>query len=152
MSQSKCACCLHPHTQFDFWEGSWSVFDTNGVQVGQNAIRKIESNCILQESWRGSTGTTGTSINYYNQTDSTWNQVWVDNQGSVLNLKGGLINGKMVLRSEPKQGKDGFYYDEVTWEPTEGGNVVQSWFLYDLKGDLIRTLFVGVYRKEHDEK
>jgi hypothetical protein len=42
-----------------------------GNKVGENSIKKIESNCILQESWKGQKGGAGTSINYFNKIDST---------------------------------------------------------------------------------
>lgn len=51
-AQNPCKCCDEPHQPFDFWKGDWTVLDTNGNQVGENTITKIESDCILQEKWR----------------------------------------------------------------------------------------------------
>ena len=83
-----CACCTEKHQQFDFWVGEWVVFDTTGTKVGENTIEKLENDCILSEYWRGASGSTGRSYNYYNALDDTWNQTWIDNNGGSLVLKG----------------------------------------------------------------
>ena len=100
-AQTNCACCNETQKQFDFWVGEWIVLDSLGNKVGENQISKIEENCIVLEHWTGAKGGTGTSHNYYNKTDSTWNQLWIDNKGNVLKLKGQLESGKMVLKSDP---------------------------------------------------
>ena len=79
--------------------GDWTVYDTAGNVVGQNTIKKLENNCIVSEHWRGAKGLTGRSYNYYNMADSTWNQLWIDSNGSNLVLKGKAEPGKMILKS-----------------------------------------------------
>jgi len=148
-SQDKCNCCTVAHQQFDFWIGDWNVFDTTGTQVGENTISHLEDNCILSEYWRGISGTTGRSYNYYNQQDSTWNQVWVDNNGGNLVLKGKGKPGKMVLKSELIPGKKiAFYYNQVTWTLNKDGSVTQLWEIYDQTGKLLSTAFLGIYKKK----
>ncbi|MBK7967386.1 MAG: hypothetical protein IPK10_20365 [Bacteroidetes bacterium] len=88
MAQSPCACCTENHKAFDFWVGDWMVFDTSGNKIGENKIDKIEGNCIINEHWIGGKGNTGSSYNFYDATDSTWNQLWIDSQGGNLVLKG----------------------------------------------------------------
>ncbi|MCI5054717.1 MAG: hypothetical protein MRY83_01345 [Flavobacteriales bacterium] len=147
-----CPCCDDFHKQFDFWLGDWTVYDTADNKVGENTIIKLENSCLLKENWKGSSGGTGTSFNYFDKTDSTWNQTWVDGSGNVLKLKGNLIEGKMVLKSELTPGqKVALYYNQVTWTPGSDGSVQQLWQTFDEKHNLLGTAFLGVYRKNRIE-
>lgn len=145
---ANCACCTEAYKAFDFWEGDWLVLDTLGKKVGDNTITKLEDNCLLKEKWRGSGGSTGTSVNFYNKADSTWNQIWVDNQGYVLRLQGGLVQESMVLKSELLQGRKQLYYNQITWTPNSDGTVTQLWEIYAEDGKLLRTLFKGIYQRK----
>lgn len=148
IGQSDCACCSESNQQFDFWIGEWIVYDALGVEVGKNNITKLESGCMLSEEWTGAKGTTGRSYNYFNNADSTWNQLWLDNQGTILNLKGKLESKSIVLRSELKPGKKiDFYYNRITWTPNANGSVTQKWDVLNKENQVPRTLFVGIYKK-----
>ena len=147
--QADCACCTPVHHQFDFWLGSWLVKNTQGQEVGKNTISKIEDNCILVEKWIGAKGTTGTSHNYYDANDGSWNQLWIDNKGNILKLKGGLEGSSMVLKSEMIKGKNGkLYYNQISWTPNEDQTVSQLWEIYDENKALINTAFLGIYHKK----
>ena len=148
-SQTNCKCCTEKHQQFDFWIGDWVVHDTTGTKVGDNTITQLEDKCIISEHWRGAKGTTGRSYSYFNRTDSTWNQVWIDNTGSNLVLKGKAQPNQMILKSELLPGKKvDFYYNQVTWTANEDGTVSQLWEIYDQKGKLLTTAFLGIYSKK----
>lgn len=150
-AQTDCACCDEFHEQFDFWIGDWAVFDTLGNKVGDNRISKIEDHCIVMEHWKGAQGGTGTSMNYFDKADSTWNQLWVDNSGSILKLKGRITSGQMVLRSDMVKGQDvDYYYNQITWFPNEDGTVTQLWEIFDDSGAILRTLFKGIYHKKNN--
>ena len=147
-AQNDCACCTEAHRQFDFWVGEWMVLDTLGNKLGLNEIKKQQAGCMLTENWQGAQGGSGSSINYYDKSDSTWNQVWIDNTGNVLKLKGGLQNGKMVLRSELQKGtRVDWFYNQISWTPNENGTVSQLWEIYDKKGNLLQTAFLGIYQR-----
>ncbi len=148
LNNLNCSCCEEPYKQFDFWEGEWYVLGVKGNKLGDNTISKTEANCILKENWKGAKGGTGTSINFYNKADATWNQTWVSNTGNVLRLKGAFINGKMILKSELIKGKKATYYNQVTWTPNQDGTVTQLWELYDKNEVLLRTLFKGIYHRK----
>ncbi len=144
-----CPCCDNLHSQFDFWIGEWNVTDTTGTQIGENIIQKIEKNCIITETWTGGTGFTGSSFNYYDSSDSTWNQLWIDMNGSILKLKGELINNAMVMKGDLQENNEGnLYYNQITWTPQENGSVIQVWETYDKNHQLVSTLFVGIYIKK----
>lgn len=152
-AQTNCACCNETNEQFDFWVGEWIVLDSLGNKVGENQISKIEDNCIVLEHWTGAQGVTGTSHNYYDKTDATWNQLWIDNKGNVLKLKGRLESGKMILKSEPeafgvKGEKNDWYYNQITWSQNEDGTVSQLWELYDKNNRFVKTIFLGIYHRK----
>ena len=148
-AQNDCSCCDETHSQFDFWVGEWIVLDSLGEKVGDSQISQIEDNCIILEHWRGVKGGTGSSFNYYDQSDSTWNQLWIDNNGSILKLKGHGEPDRMVLKSDLQEGisMDGFY-NQITWSSHKDGTVTQLWEILDRDGTPIRTLFLGTYHRK----
>jgi len=145
-SQTKCPCCTDNHFAFDFWVGDWVVKDTLGKPLGENSINKLENNCIINEHWKGAGGGTGSSYNYFDSKDSTWNQLWIDNSGSILKLKGKAEPNKMILKSELQPGKKiDWYYNQITWTKREDGTVSQVWDIFDKDGNLLNTIFYGIY-------
>ena len=141
-----CVCCSEPHKQFNFWIGNWDVYDTTGKKVGENRIEVIEGGCGLRENWKSNTQT-GTSTNYFDPTDNTWNQLWIDNTGTILSLKGAFNNGKMELKSAMMQGKKvAYYYNVITWEKNKDGTVTQIWDVRENTGKLVTRVFKGIYK------
>lgn len=148
-----CACCTDNHSGFDFWEGDWNVFDTLGNQIGQNTIIKLEDNCILQETWRGGSGSNGSSYNYFNRQDSTWNQLWIDNSGNQLILKGHASENKMTMESELIPGKKiDFYKNQIVWTANIDGSVTQTWNILSKENKLLQTVFTGIYKRKSNTK
>lgn len=146
-SQS-CNCCTETHKQFDFWVGTWEVTNPDGSKAGRNIIVKIQDNCILQENWVSAKGNyTGTSNNYYNTVTKQWEQLWVDNQGASLHLKGNRKGNQMILESDPQKGKQGKeFINRVTWTANPDGTVRQLWEVIS-EGKVINTAFDGLYKK-----
>lgn len=142
-----CACCTENHTAFDFWEGKWEVTNSDGTKAGTNTIEKIQGGCILKENWIGSSGSTGTSLNFYNLKTEQWEQLWVDNSGSHLKLEGNRVRNKMILSSEEfthTNGKD--YINRITWTLNEDGTVRQLWEILE-KEKVVNIAFDGLYKK-----
>ena len=144
-----CKCCTEKHTEFDFWIGSWTVTNPDGTVAGKNIIDKIQDNCILRENWTSATlGYTGTSTNFYNATTKQWEQVWVDNQGGSLHLKGHKVANQMILKTDEATNKDGQpFYHRVTWTHNEDGTVRQYWETIT-NGKDITVAFDGLYKKQ----
>ena len=147
-AQDQCPCCTSYHQQFNFWLGDWNVYDTNGTLVGENTIVEQENHCLLNEHWRGAKGTTGRSYNYYNSKDSTWNQLWIDNNGGQLILKGTAIENGMLLKSAVVSTPKGNYYNQITWTKNNDGSVTQLWQYFDEENNLIKTAFKGIYKRK----
>lgn len=117
-------CTSREYRQFDFWIGDFDVQDFEGAVVGENTISLHLGGCLLMESWRGGSGMHGMSMNFYDPSDDTWNQIFVDNNGNPSNwppLKGGLDEkGAMVLWSP-----EGDSRSKWTWKLVSPGRVRQ---------------------------
>jgi hypothetical protein len=145
----KAPCDTPKHNEFNFWVGNWNVYDTQGKLIGTNNILKMQRNCVMQENWESKTSANkGTSYNYVNLVDNTWNQLWVDNNGFSLELKGNLKNGSMVLKSELVKNQQGEYYNRVTWTPNKDGSITQLWEILSTEGKVIQEAFRGIYKKK----
>ncbi|RKE90816.1 hypothetical protein [Ichthyenterobacterium magnum] len=144
-----CNCCTEKHAEFDFWIGEWTVTNPDGTLAGTNSIEKIQDNCILRENWASAKGKyTGTSNNFYNYKDKQWEQVWIDNQGGSLHLKGNRVGNQMILKTDEEKNKDGQpFYHRVTWTLNDDGSVRQYWETITNNKDII-VAFDGLYKKK----
>lgn len=143
-----CACCSEKHAEFDFWIGTWDVTNANGAKAGTNIIKKVQDKCVLQENWTSaSPGYTGTSNNFYNLKTKQWEQLWVDNKGTHLKLKGNKIGNQMIMRTDDEINKDGkTFYHRITWTANKDGSVRQLWETITDKTE-ITVAFDGLYKK-----
>lgn len=147
--QLSCACCTAVHKQFNFWLGEWNVYDTTGNKVGENSIIQREKNCVLNERWTSASGSTGSSYNYYDRSDSTWNQVWVDSRGGNLVLKGRAMENQMILKSTlQKTPTGGAYFNRITWTLNEDGSVSQLWEILNANNEVTSVAFLGIYKRK----
>jgi len=121
------------YQQFDFWLGQFDVFtdiDKNTPMAGKNSITKQQKGCLIIENWKGSQGSTGISMNYFDGTKDKWVQHWVSADGTTINIEGNIIDGSMVLVGK-------IYYVNAktnnirdfkgTWTPIKNG-VVRQFF------------------------
>ncbi len=146
--KSKVACTTVAYKQFDFWIGIWNVYDVKSKLIGTNTVVKMPNACTIQENWSSKTSTNkGTSYNYYDVTDNTWNQLWIDNAGSILKLKGKLIGKNMVLKSDLITGKKKSFYNQITFFNNSDGTVTQLWELLDKDGIIFNEIFRGIYKR-----
>lgn len=147
-TSNNCNCCTEKHTEFDFWIGSWTVTNPDGSAAGTNTIEKIQNNCMLQENWiSASQGFTGTSNNFYNAAKQQWEQIWIDNQGGRLHLKGNRVGNQMILKTEVAKNQNGEpFYHRVTWTKNDDGTVRQYWETITNDKD-IAVAFDGLYKK-----
>ena len=136
--------------QFDFWVGRWDVFDPAGKKAGENIIEAIDGGCVLFERWRGNGGFSGSSLNSWSAESKQWHQHWVDNQGSLLRLSGGLDGARMVLASNgPNPKKPGSTLRQrITWTPLADGAVRQHWEQSEDEGATWATAFDGRYVRQ----
>lgn len=141
-------CSAPEHRQFDFWIGDWNVTGPDGRQAGRNRITAILDGCVLREEWTGAGGVSGTSYNIYDARSGRWHQTWVDGQGMLLLLDGGVDStGAMVLENE-QPGRDGKpLRNRITWTRIGPDEVRQLWETSGDGGSTWATVFDGSYRR-----
>jgi hypothetical protein len=147
-NNNTCNCCTEKHAEFDFWVGSWIVTNPNGSAAGTNIIKKVQDNCVLRENWTSATaGFTGTSNNFYNAAKQQWEQIWIDNQGGSLHLKGNRVGNQMILKTDVAKNQKGEpFYHRVTWTKNDDNTVRQYWETITNDKD-ITVAFDGLYKK-----
>ncbi|SNZ00190.1 hypothetical protein [Flagellimonas pacifica] len=148
-TDSSCNCCTEEYRAFDFWVGTWEVVKTDGSNAGKNLITKEEEGCVIRENWTSaSPGYTGTSLNFYNAATKQWEQLWIDNTGNFLKLKGNRVGNQMILASSTFAKDDGKNYrNRITWTKNNDGTVRQLWEV--LEGDtVVNVVFDGLYKRK----
>jgi hypothetical protein len=137
-------CATPEHRQFDFWIGEWVVHAPNGKLAGTSRISLEYGGCVIHERYDTGRGYSGESLNIYDAPRKRWHQSWVDDDGTLLLLEGGLEDGKMVLEG-PGIGSDGGPIEHrITWTPNPDGTVRQFWESTDAKGEW-QVVFDGTY-------
>lgn len=139
---------------FDFWVGEWNVTTPDGKPAGTSRIEAVAGGRGLYENWEGAAqpngqpGGNGKSLNAFNPAKSQWQQFWVGSGGNVLELAGGLVDGKMVLASAGRALRDGrTLTNRITWTPNADGSVRQHWEQSFDGGKTWTTAFDGHYVK-----
>ncbi|MBL9218477.1 MAG: hypothetical protein JNG82_08315 [Opitutaceae bacterium] len=133
--------------QFDFWIGEWDVTNPAGKAAGRSRIEAIAGGAGLLETWTGATGYSGRSLNAWNAARKQWQQFWVGSDGGVLELNGGLVDGRMVLTGEHNV-RGRHLIERITWTPNADGSVRQHWEQSADAGKTWTTAFDGLYRKK----
>jgi hypothetical protein len=118
-----CAQPGSPWRQFDFWVGSWDVYDRSGNRAGQSRIERILGDCVVLENWKGTSE--GKSWNTWNPARKRWEQSWVDSSASPVFFTGQLENGVMVYHSDQPQPDGKPYERRLTFTPLSGKRVRQ---------------------------
>jgi hypothetical protein len=135
------------HRQFDFWLGYWEVRVADGKVAGSNRITSEYDGCVIHEHYETGRGYRGGSLNSYDAGRGAWHQTWVDNQGTVLLLEGGLQDGNMVLAGETTDTDGQVTRQRITWTPNADGTVRQLWESIDAAGTTA-VVFDGTYFKQ----
>src|SRR5215813_3860854 len=112
-----------PWRQFDFWLGTWDVYDRAGNVAGQSRIERILDGCVVLENWKG--GSEGKSLNTWNPAFKRWEQYWADNGASPIFFTGQLEKGAMVFHSTQPQPDGKQYQRRLSFTPLSGGRVRQ---------------------------
>jgi hypothetical protein len=141
--------CADPRAhQFDFWVGDWEVFNTEGGRrVGTNRITAILDGCVLQERWRGVSGSAGSSLNFFDTERGHWRQFWVWREGTTLELEGEFREGRMILEGDSRARDGSPLRNRITWSANDDGTVRQLWEISGDGAKTWRTEFDGIYRK-----
>ena len=141
--------CADPKShQFDFWIGDWEVTQPGRRQDRRrNRIRPILDGCVLQETWRGVSGSAGTSLNFYDTQRKRWRQFWVWREGTTLELEGAFADGRMTMNGDSTEPDGTVVRNRITWFDNTDGTVRQLWEMSKDAGKTWKTVFDGIYRK-----
>jgi hypothetical protein len=101
----------------------------------------------LLEEYKSVKGYTGKSFNRYDPVTGKWHQLWVDNQGGVLDLAGAYADGKMIMNGLSTNNGE-TVLNRITWyDNSANGTVRQHWEVSSDKGETWKTVFDGLYSK-----
>lgn len=124
----------------------------DGKFAGTNRIEPIAGGRGLYENWEGAPpgapGGSGKSLNAFNPAKNQWQQFWVGSGGGVLELAGGLVEGKMVLAGERALRDKRTLTNRITLTLNADGSVRQHWEQSFDGGKTWATSFDGIYRKK----
>jgi hypothetical protein len=142
---------MDPARQFDFWLGNWEVREPSGELAGTNLIELIMADHVLLEHWEGAGGVRGTSFSMYAAGRGAWHQTWVDTNGTLLLLDGGLHDGAMVLEgATPSRERPGAeVHHRISWSVIDGDRdrVRQHWESSKDGGATWDSVFDGRYTR-----
>lgn len=140
-------CDAGAYRQFDFWAGNWVVRHVSGPEVGRNSIQPEQRGCALVERWTSADGNTGLSLNFYDPTARAWRQHWIS-PGIVLDMRGGLVDGAMVLEGPLQYVKEGrTTLLRGTWSQLPDGRVRQHFVESTDQGQTWKDWFDGYYTR-----
>jgi hypothetical protein len=119
--------CRHDprYRAFDFWIGSWDVFDPAKNQVGTSRVELILDDCVLLENWQATFGGGGKSFNIYSPADDGWRQYWVAANGTVTEYRGKVVDGAIRLEGESLSPNGTRRLQRMTFSKLDGGGVRQ---------------------------
>jgi hypothetical protein len=146
-AQHSTACRAREHRQFDFWIGEWDVTNSRGQRIGASLVERVPGGCALSETWTGANGLRGQGISAWDSTANTWHHSWTDNEGTTLNLSGGIVNGAMVMEGERRLPDGTTTLERITWTPNADGSIRQLWETSRDRGMRRTNVFDAVYRK-----
>ncbi len=142
--------CAHQERfrAFDFWLGDWDVHTPNGTFAGSNRIRADQQGCVLIEEWQSVTGGRGHSINYLDAASDEWVQVWNDEGGSQIHIRGGMTEEGMLLVGKIHYVANGSTADfRGLWTPLPDGRVRQFFEQSSDGGASWTSWFEGFYSR-----
>ena len=141
------ACASGAHLRdFDFWLGRWDV-TAAGKLAGHNEITSEYGGCTLIEHWAGASGGAGGSLNFYDPARKKWREVWIDRDGEIIELEGGLVGGAMVLEGPHTHADGSINRMRGTWTPNPDGSVRQLFEESADDGKTWTVSFDGHYAK-----
>jgi len=118
-------CTAAEHAALDFWIGRWLVYDADRVQAGTDTVERTPDGCAIVETWEGTLGDGGRSLNFYDVRTERWNQVWIGDTGGVVMQEGSAANGQVQFQGETVRADGTKVRNRLTIAPEEGGRLRQ---------------------------
>ncbi len=119
------ACGAPAYGGLDFWLGEWAVYDADRVRVGTDTVQKSADGCSIAETWNGTLGDTGRSLNFFDVRANRWNQVWIGDTGGIVQQSGQEIEGKVQFTGQSRRPDGALVINRLTLSPLEDGRLRQ---------------------------
>lgn len=134
--------------EFDFWIGRWEVRQPNGTLLGYDTITKRDGGCTIHEQWEGTSGSSGTSMLFYQPSREQWRQVWVGSGGTLVDVTGGSVEDGMHLEGTIEYADQGRVVAfRGTWTVAPDGRVRQRMEEFNLGSESWTLWFDGFFRR-----
>lgn len=137
-AQGSCAGPLH--REFDFWLGTWEVFERGSATKSADVRVTAElDGCVIREAYEDPNGLRGVSLSSYDTTAGEWQQTWITNRAQLLVIRGHR-DGQMLaftgwIRESATEtlvratwAPDGDGVRETAERSTDGGRTWRPWF------------------------
>ena len=147
-ADGKSPCTQSAYRAFDFWAGTWDVYDVGGQsKIAQAHIDPILDGCVLREDYQQFDGHRGQSFTIYDAAHHVWHQSWVTNRGELLEIEGTMQDRSMIL-----SGKDRAAGTIVRgiWKP-EHGSVRETADTSADQGKTWKPWFDIIFRPARDD-
>jgi hypothetical protein len=118
-------CVGEAYGALDFWVGEWVVYDRDQVRAGTDQVEKTPDGCAIVETWTGTLGDTGRSLNFLNAGTGRWTQVWIGDTGGVVQQSGGVVDGQFRFSNETQRPDGTKVTNRLTIATLEDGRVHQ---------------------------
>lgn len=118
-------CSKPAYAGLDFWVGEWAIYDEDRVRVGTNRVAKTPDGCAFVETWTGTLGDGGRSLNFFNERLDRWKQIWIGDTGGVVEQEGEVTAGELRLQGETVQANGARVLNRQVLSQTGSGRLRQ---------------------------
>jgi tetratricopeptide (TPR) repeat protein len=93
-------CLSNPHSHdMDFWVGEWDVYSKEANStIGKSSITKEDGGCVIIEHFESLVSPqSGHSINFYDQKNSSWTQLYAGSDGGNQLYTNGIYKNSAMI-------------------------------------------------------
>ncbi|HEX6370652.1 MAG TPA: hypothetical protein VF006_17145 [Longimicrobium sp.] len=132
--------------QIDFFLGTWTVSAAHGPALGTASITSDLSGCLTEESYATDRGYAATSFFYWDPIARSWWRTYIDSEGERIELRGGVVDGRLVLTGTEPAHDGRSVQVRMTLEPVSADVVRQEWAVSD-DGEVWETEMALVFTR-----
>jgi len=110
--------------QLDFWLGDWDTQDKDAkdtASVARTHVDPIAAGCAVHELYEQTDGLIGDSILSYDPVRKQWQQTWVTNRGSIMQIYGNFKDGVLTLQGETHLRDSRMVNTRISWKAEANG-------------------------------
>ncbi len=144
-------CTAPEFHQLDFWIGDWDTQDSDSkdtASIARTHVDPIAAGCAVHELYEQTDGLIGDSILSYDAVRKQWQQTWVTNRGSLMQIYGNFKDGVLDLEGEMHLQSGKTIRQHITWK-AEGTGVRETGVLSKDGGKTWEPYFNVLFVKHH---